>query len=291
MANPFTPILLLSPYLCIAMLTVGCGGNKKNSDTHCRPPGGCPQNSICAMGGCIPLIEDEPRVMWENELAILSGEDALAWQPRPAFGEKILSTDLCSGVEKNTLDKQKGGVLALQRSVTIYGFSNSDVRVLKQQKASSSMWQDHIKFRFPVPSITTPPAYCISQNINAIKVLPSKVENTVEATLVEAAPANTPFTVAIMERRALKTSPQSSLQYEFGLPPVRTSDRKDTSVLVLPLGTDVLAMEGLSPSKQRLLKNYVAYYFEHTDTRQRVSIKIKLPTGLIPPLNFSNMNL
>lgn len=272
-----------------SVVGVSCKDSKQTRENDCRASKGCPARHVCALGGCIPLIPDEPEVMWKSEIAAQSGDSEKSWSPRPAFGDALLDAPLCSNIEKNTLEKQKGGVISIQRGIAVYAFSTQDVKVVLQKKASSSMWQDYIKFQFPRTTLTGTPTYCISENLNGIKVLPNKVETGVAAVLNEAAPANVPFTVAMMERRPLGAQAASEISYDIVLPPVRTKDREDTSVLVLPLGTDVLSMEGPAAANQRLLQGYVAYYFNHTETRSKITIRMRLPTTPSLPLDFSQL--
>jgi hypothetical protein len=51
----------------------------------------------------------------------------------------------------------------------------------------------------------------------------------------------------------------------------------ERTVLALPLGTDVAALEGTLPARQRLLTGYVAYIWEHGDGPGKASVRFRPP--------------
>ena len=62
------------------------------------------------------------------------------------------------------------------------------------------------------------------------------------------------------------------------------------TVVALPLGSDVLSIQGPQPSGQRLLTGYVAYYWAHGELPSEIAVRFRLPEVSGRVLDVAELN-
>ncbi|MBN2802479.1 MAG: hypothetical protein JXR91_05260 [Deltaproteobacteria bacterium] len=265
---------------------------KHKTGDGCLGDGDCKGGYLCAAGGCITLLSDEIPSMWHDGLNRQSGESEKSeepWAPRPSYGIALIDASLCSGEYRENLKASKnGGVVTTEYAVTVIEVGANFVRTIKQAKSSSSMWLNRMSFNFdPLGDGEGEPLFCHSKNIDEISVKNLSAVISVQAALSQSSPANAPAESSVSMRNSLTFSgKKKNTEISFSLSPVRGTDKKESTVLAIPLGTEIMAMSGPAPFKQRLLTGYVAYYWKNSSKRGVVSVKMKLPSKVKKSLDL-----
>lgn len=263
------------------------------TEAPCRSDHICAQGQICAAGGCLLLIPSESESMWLDDIAAQLNP-ATPWQPMNAFGERLLAPSLCppSSGKTSAPAESKTELLA---QIRVFELRDAHIRIYQHLRAKSSVWLDTLRFWFDDRGEFTPSAVCASSNINRIhsgtKRRLGKKMRYVDAALHQTVPSGATATGAIAIRHELPDQQGDELRaLTFTLNPQGLDSTKTRTVVTLPLGSDLEAIEGPPPDEQRLLVGFAAYYWNHPATKSRVTIRFRVPTAASAKLDMSSLN-
>jgi hypothetical protein len=113
----------------------------------------------------------------------------------------------------------------------------------------------------------------------------------VDATLTQTVPVGAVSSAAVAVCQTLAPpDAEGGRMLSFSLPSVFGGDIRRHTVVAFPLGADINSLTGPPPKQQRLLRGFVAYYWEHKPRASRVSINYKLPDKENPKLDLTAVN-
>jgi len=259
----------------------GCNANEE-----------CSNGRICAGGGCIILLSDENVDMWNADLAAQLRPDpgGPAWQPRPAYGLKLLPVGDCGGAPSPELKIEQQGAISTIKKANVFYVSPSDMQMFQQVDAQSNMWMSSLTFRLPKIMVQPPNVFCHGREVNAFRVTPSPLDMQVDVSLSQSVPVGAVAHAALLVKRPLpERGVDGSASIEFDLSPVLLGASEEVTALVLPIGTDILSLRGAQPDKQRLLHGHIAYYWKHDGRRREITAVVKLPANAPRTLNWEEI--
>jgi hypothetical protein len=166
--------------------------------------------------------------------------------------------------------------------ITVYELADDGMRVHKQMAAKGEVWLDTLRFWMPPGLPVDAKQTCASPAVDQIAVgkgrWRGKTASWIDVSLKQAAPAGRLTEAAVLTETPL---PEADLEgvrtLALGLDPVFDEQASEHTVVALPLGSDVLSLQGPPPTGQRLLTGYVAYYWEHGDRPSEMAVKFRLP--------------
>ncbi len=267
---------------------------RARSGGGCETSGDCPEHSVCAAGGCIVLLPTEFETMWEEDVAAQL-DPAVAWKPPSFFGEKLLPADVCPAPAGTVTPPDENHVQTLVKT-TVFDFGGDETSVHRQLKTKGTMWFESLRFWLPPGFGDTPDpgAACVSSGVLAAAPGRGKwrgrESSYVDVSLPQAIPVGQETRVAVsVNLGRLPADEQGYRTLELGLDPVFDSAVERT-VVALPLGTDVAALDGVLPARQRLLTGYVAYVWEHRDAPGNAAVRFRLPARQGHKLDIREIN-
>lgn len=259
----------------------------------CRSDEDCRAGSVCLARGCLILLSSEHQGMWRDDVG--SQLDAGAsWKPRPKFGKKVAKTSQCPA-PVGEFDKPDMSRTVPEVKITVYELADDAMRVHRQMAAKGEVWLDALRFWFPPGLVVDAKKCCASQAVDQIAVgkgrWRGKTAHFIDVSLKQAAPAGRLTEAAVTAEIALPAADAEGVRtLALGLDPVFDEQASEHTVVALPLGSDVLSLQGPPPTGQRLLTGYVAYYWDHGDRPSEMAVKFRLPEILGKVLDVSELN-
>ena len=288
-------ILLVAGLVVGAIISVfllrgqGAQDEKKRGceeDADCRP------GSMCASGGCLILLSSESPVMWRDWIS--SQVDAgVDWSPLPSYGEKIAPTRGCPA-KVGEVHEITPEIVIPKTSVFVYEVDADGIRQYQQRKVTGRQWLESMRFWFELPDLPAE-KLCVSESVAAVRLFPEKrasVQGTgVDVQLGQAVTVGAVAAATLSCEMPLPDGDADEVRtLDLRLEAVTGAGDKARSVLAVPLGADVLSIEGPLPTHQRLLTGYVAYYWTHGETPTEISVRLRVPDYVTKPLDLNELN-
>lgn len=254
-----------------------CGRNDK-----------CPPNAICAAGGCLILLSSEYRDLWKEDIAAQL-DAGIPWKPRATFGERYITTPDCPA-EAGEVDPPDEGVLQPVAEVRLVWFDEKSMHLHEQIRTKGSMWFDAIRFWLPPGLAVDAGSICASEGVTHISLGTGSRRKEkapcVDASLAQAAPVGKIAKAAIsVETEPPEADGEGYRLLVLHLEPTKGEEAEAHTVMVFPLGSDLVAIEGPPPARQRLLNGYAAYYWRHGDEPSEIALRFRLPQAVIAELD------
>ncbi len=297
--NSLTPKLLIFMVSVVVVVVIVMiillrnGESKTDKARGCESNGDCTPGSMCAAGGCLVMLSDENMGMWHDD--IMAQIDAgVPWRPLSAFGEKITPTPICPAKQGKVTSPDKKHTTP-KVAVTVYEIDVDRIKIHKQKKVQGTMWLDSIRFWFPGKKTLSTTDLCVSASVDRV-ALASKTAHGYQGTRVDASlrqsiPVGAVASAALTARSDLPKEKKDGMRtLSFPLPPVTGREAIARTVLAVPLGTDLLSIEGPPPIRQRLLTGYVAYYWTHGDSQSDVTVVFRVPATKMGNLDLDELN-
>ncbi|MBW2276560.1 MAG: hypothetical protein JRF63_03645 [Deltaproteobacteria bacterium] len=261
--------------------------------TGCSSDEDCRAGSVCLARGCLILLSSEHHGIWRDDVAAqLDG--GVSWKPRPKFGKKVIEASECPAAV-GTVEKPDESRTVPVVKITVFELTGDGMRLHKQMAAKGELWLDALRFWMP-PGVTIDQAkICVSPGVDQIAVgkgrWRGKTAHRVDVSLVRAAPAGRVAEVSVVSETALpEADAEGARSLSVGLDQVFDEQMSEHTIVALPLGADVLAIQGPQPSGQRLLTGYLAYYWDHGELPSEIAVKFRLPAVPGKVLDVTEIN-
>jgi hypothetical protein len=260
----------------------------------CESSADCPAHAVCAARGCLILLPSEFQTMWEEDVAA-QRDPAARWKPPSFFGEKLLPADVCPA-PAGTVAPPDENHLQILTKTTVFDFGGDEPAVHRQLRTRGTMWFESVRFWMPAGfgEARDQGTVCVSSGVLAAATGRGKWRGReaayVDVSLPQAIPVGQEARAAVsMPLEQLPADGQGYRTLELALDPVFDGAVERTAV-ALPLGTDVAALDGVLPARQRLLTGYVAYVWEHGDAPGKAAVRFRLPANLDRRLDIRELN-
>jgi len=266
--------LALVASVAIVVAVTSRGDPHEVDDGRCANDAACGPGRICAAGGCLPLLASEHRGIWRDDLNAQL-DAGVKWSPKRRSGVRLLPSTRCPAkrgkVETPPLDKMR----EVSR-IDVFEVGREEILRHLQVSAEGSVWIDAMRLRFPPMKILDMDRICASDAVVAIAAGKDADGPFVDVSLKNAAPAGNTATAAVALRLAPPTpDPAGVSTLTFELAPGPEGSGEHHTVLAVPLGADVDAIEGAAPSRQQLLTGFAAYCFEPPKKRREVRVRYR----------------
>jgi hypothetical protein len=259
----------------------------------CQSDADCKTGSVCLARGCLILLSSELPDMWRDDVA--SQLDAgVPWEPRPTFGKKVLPASECPA-DVGAVEKPDESRAMPVLKVSVFELTDDGLRVHKQMAAKGAVWLDALRFWLPPGIAIGTGETCSSPGVDRIAVgqgrWRGKTAHYVDVSLKQAAPAGKVTGATVMVKTELPAADKEGTRtLAIGLDPVFEEHTSEHTVVALPLGSDVVAIEGPPPTGQRLLSGFVGYYWEHADLPSELAVRFRLPPVSGSVLDVTELN-
>jgi hypothetical protein len=210
------------------------------------------------------------------------------------FGQRVVQASECP-VATGKVEKPDESRAMPVLKITVFELAHDGARVHKQLAAKGAVWLDTLRFWFP-PGIEIDPAKtCASPGVDRAAVgkgrWRGKTAQRVDVSLKQAAPAGKVTGATVMVEAALpKADAEGVRRLAVGLDPVFDKQTHEHTVVALPLGADVLGIEGPPPTGQRLLSGFVGYYWQHGERPSEMAVRFRLPEFSSRALDVTELN-
>jgi hypothetical protein len=265
---------------------------EQQKPSGCLSDGDCKAGSVCLGRGCLILLSSEHTGIWRDDVAAqLDG--GVSWKPRRVFGQRVVQASECP-VATGPVDKPDESRATPVLKITVVEVAQDGLRVHKQLAAKGAVWLDTLRFWFPPGVEVDPQKTCASPSVDRAGVgqgrWRGKTAHRVDVSLKQAAPAGKVTGATVMTETALpKADAEGVRRLAVGLDPV-FDELKEHTVVALPLGSDVIGIEGPPPTGQRLLTGFVAYYWEHGERPSEMALRFRLPEFSSRVLDVTELN-
>jgi hypothetical protein len=245
----------------------------------CRSDDECKPGSACLAGGCLILLSSEHPGIWHDDVAA-QVDAGPAWKPHAAFGEKVLAASRCPA-RTGAVEKPDESRTTPVLKITVFELVEDGLRVHRQLAAKGQLWLDALRFWFPSGVAIAPERICVSSGVDHVAVgeerWRGKTAGFVDVALERAAPAGRVAVAAVSVHAPLPAADAEGVRtLALGLDKVFDEQMAEHTIVALPLGSDVLALQGPPPTSQRLLRGFVAYYWEHGDRASELALRFRL---------------
>lgn len=281
---------LLLLVIATAVVSSGSGEDEGPSLPGCGDDAACGAGRICLNRGCVLLISSEYAGLWHSEVeAQLT--PGTGWKPRSDPGEKLPPAVTCPAIE-GEVPEPRIRKMSVVAKTHVYELGPERIRHYQYQRAKGSVWIDALRFHIPTGEKLDAARLCQASGV--ARVAPGKDVSgraVVDIALGQASPAGVDAKGAVSLSVAPKEggSPGERV-ISFDLEPVIGDEKQYRTVLAVPLGADILGINGPPPAEQRLLKGFVAYYWHHKGTLTDVSVTYRLPGAVSPqPLDYTSV--
>jgi hypothetical protein len=175
--------------------------------------------------------------------------------------------------------------------VEIFEIGHTEITWFQQVGVKGTVWVDGVRLRFAPFKTLDAGRFCGSDAVVNVAVGKDPKGPFADFSLKNAAPANKVANAAAsLKIDAPKPDKDGFSTFTFSITPVFGDAESYHTVLAVPLGADIGAIEGPAPTRQRLLSGFVAYYFEHgTDSRQ-VRVRYKVNRAPARALDVAEIN-
>jgi hypothetical protein len=266
---------------------------EKKGPSGCQSAEECGAGQLCAAGGCAVLLPGESAELWRDDIAAQL-DAGVAWKPPRAWAEKLLLPLTCPATA-GTVDAPQQGQTQVTSSIAIHELGEEWVTVHKQQQIISSIWIDAIRFWITGTDRIDPATICASSEV--VRVMPGEATLRgaktpfVDAALRSAAPASTPAAAMISVRHPHGPPDLDGFHtLDLSLGPVLEKDHKGETIVVLPLGSDLTAIHGPGPTRQRLLTGSISYHWEHGSEPEKTSVLYRIQPRKGERLDLSELS-
>ncbi|MCU0660697.1 MAG: hypothetical protein MUC50_00030 [Myxococcota bacterium] len=250
------------------------------STTQCKIEADCKARHLCLEGGCAPLLSSQDPIVWHADL---KGQKAAGptWKPPFEPGEALPAATSCPAPQGEIVAAEPGRVRHLFES-TVYEIRQDAILIHKYTKAMGSIWVDNIDFSFPGRLKIDPVDVCAGPSVAHVAVFQGASESVpsrVLCLLRQAVPSDTMTSAAISVRFAPPNASADGMR-TLVIPLVPSvAAGKQVTVIALPLGAHIEALQGPAPKAQRLLRGFFAYYFHHGAASQiAITYRLNQPT-------------
>jgi hypothetical protein len=225
--------------------------------------------------------------LWRDALqAQLDG--GVGWAVEKQFGEALVAETVCPAplgdVPPPQLDR-----MTLRARIHVFEMAPERIVHHQYQKAVGSVWLDVLRFSFSTVKTISPSAVCAPPNVSRVRFGNDGKHPFADVALLAAAPAGKEISAGLaLLSPAVAPDKEGFSQFTIDLAPRTVPGMKLVSVVTFPLGSDVVAIDGLAPDEQRLLSGYMAYYFVHTNQRRSVQFRYRISEAA-PPLSLEEV--
>jgi hypothetical protein len=259
----------------------------------CRSDDDCRAGSVCLARGCLILLSSEHQGIWRDDVGAQLDAGA-SWKPRPRFGKKLSKASQCPA-PAGKFDKPDMSRTVPEVKITVYELADDGMRLHKQMAAKGEVWLDALRFWMPPGLTIDANKICASSKVDQIAAgkgrWRGKTASFVDVSLKQAAPAGRLTEATVTAETPLPEADAEGVRtLALGLDPVFDEQASEHTVVALPLGSDVLSLQGPPPTGQRLLTGYVAYYWEHGERPSELAFKFRLPKASGKVLDVSELN-
>ncbi len=283
----------------VIVLAVSGGpeGEEGGPQYGCKSDAECGPKNICAAGGCLILISSELPDIWRDDVRhqLIPPDGGPAWQPAPTYGEKLLEPSICPA-PTGKMDPPNEKKLSPIVRATVFDIRPREIRLYKHMRAQASVWIDALRFWFPGFDKLDAPTVCASDKVAHVKIgtasYRGKTETYIDTALARAAPAGVVSAAAVSVRRELPQADKDDIRtLSFDLEAIIGTTARYHTIVTVPLGMEVLGIQGPPPTQQRLLIGFVAYYWEHGAGASHVGLRFRIPEVLeAPNLDLGKLN-
>jgi len=207
----------------------------------------------------------------------------------------LLATGLCPAPAGTVAPPDESHLHHLVK-ITVVDLGAERPTVFRQLRTRGSMWFESLRFWLPagLDAETVPEAVCVSAGLPATAVgsgrWRGKEAPYIDVSLPQSLPVGREAQAAVSVPIVLPEADERGYRLlELGLDPVFDGAVERTAV-ALPLGTDVAAIEGPVPARQRLLTGYAAYVWDHGQDPARIAVRYRLPAGGRQRLDIGELN-
>jgi hypothetical protein len=267
--------------------------DERGKPRGCQSDADCKAGSVCLGRGCLILLSSEHAGIWRDDVAAqLDG--GVSWKPRSVFGQKVVRASECP-VATGQVEKPDESRAMPVLKITVFELANDGLRVHEQLAARGAVWLDALRFWLP-PGVEVDPAEtCASPSVDRATIgkgrWRGKTAHWVDVSLKQAAPAGKVTGATVMVEAALPAADAEGVRrLAVGLDPVFDEQMHEHTIVALPLGSDVLGIEGPPPTGQRLLSGFVAYYWEHGERPSEMAVRFRLPEFSSRTLDVTELN-
>jgi len=259
----------------------------------CRSDDDCRAGSVCLARGCVILLSSEHQGIWRDDVQAQL-DAGVSWKPRPKFGKKVTPASQCPAAQGKVEKPDESRTVPVVR-ITVFELAHDGMRVHEQMGAKGEVWLDGLRFWMPPGLKVEPGKTCASPAVDRIAVgtgsWRGQSAQYIDASLKQAAPAGRVTEATVMAGTALPAADAEGVRtVALALDPVFDEQASEHTVVALPLGSDVLALQGPPPTGQRLLSGFLAYYWEHGDRPSELAIKFRLPPTTGQVLDVTELN-
>lgn len=250
------------------VVIVGLSGKEQavSAPVGCQRDTDCDNGGFCAKGGCIVLMSSEHRGLWRDAIAAQNAPGS-TWRADKEAGERMVADTLCplplKAVPEPKLDRIR--IEAVARFIEV---GCDRLRVHQQQKVKGEVWVDVIRFELDPLASADPSTACGTENVSGLRMTEGALGKPAADVLLQTAvPAGKSVSAGIS---FLGPSPeigadgQATLRLPL-LPSSQPGIRQHT-IVAFPLGTDIFSISGPKPARQKLIKGYVLYDFNHAES-------------------------
>jgi hypothetical protein len=281
----------------VVFLIVTSKSGDVEEETGCRSDQDCSGGRMCASGGCIIMLASEHRGLWQEDIKLqnIPSDGGPEWAPHKTAGERLPATSVCPVPRKKVSTPNEGKTLALANA-TVHVFDSEEITVFGYRRAKSEVWIDSLRIWFPgQETISTTTPICGSRDVAAVKSGQGqhlgKKSFYINTSLKKAAPAGAATSAAVSFKRPIgPADPEGYRTSSLFLAPAIGGDTRYYSVIILPLGTDIISIKGPPPAQQRLSRGYFSYYWEHDASMNDVTIRYRVPENTSLSIDFSTVN-
>ena len=280
-------LVVLAAVVVIVVLSSGEEAPEKKRG--CENDEACGPGKVCLNRGCVMLLASEHRDLWHHEVnAQLDAGDK--WEARKTVGEKLSPLTPCPA-KKGEVPPPRLDKIVVSTKVHLFEVGPSAVSHYQFLKVKVSVWIDALRIYFPTKKKIEPHQVCASADVTEVAPgVDGKKRAFVDASLRKAAPANVDARAAVAVKRAPPPpDKEGKRELTFTLEPVIGDKKEYHTVLALPLGSDVLSINGPPPTEQRLQKGFITYYWTHKADLKEITVGYKVHQKSPYPLNIENI--
>ncbi len=280
---------LLLVIVAATIVVAGSGEEDTLSLPGCADDTACGAGRVCLNRGCQVLLSSEYAGLWHSEVEAQLTPGG-GWKPRSDPGEKIPPAVTCPASE-GKVPEPRLRKMSVVMKVQVLELGLQRVRHYLYQRVKGSVWIDALRFHFPTGAKLDGARICQGAGVAHVSVGKDAAQRAfVDVALGQASPAGVDAKGAVslwVEQKETDTEGERIIS--FNLEPIIGDGKRYRTVLAVPLGADVLAINGPPPAEQRLLKGFVAYYWNHKETLSDVSVTYRLANVSPLPLDYTTV--
>jgi hypothetical protein len=282
-------IVIAAVILVCAAVAIMCrwwsGSEPVKKIGRCAEDADCGAGRLCARGGCLPIIGSEGLGAWRTELDEQAKPDS-GWRPHPEYGERLVATDTCP-IPVGSAEPLEATKVSLVHLARVIEIRREGLRVHVQLREKGARWMEAMRFTFPFGPVDLSRA-CASRGVSHAAAVRDRPD-ALDVALRQTVPVGAAAAAAVTAEMALPPADRDGLRLlEIPLDPV-SGDAVAVSVVAVPLGATIDRMGGPAPSRQRLLRSHVVYYWRHEVEQRKIVISISVEAASDTPLSLDDI--